>query len=420
MKKLFSPIIFLSLLLVGSFGYGATAKANYNYSIECPSTGGPYVLLVTAYNNVYETTGAPSFDPIPGVGVNEVCAPPNSSIKDLVEKKLLPQEYKGASIINTEMLECDDALIGGGSDKYDWDNNATFNAAYDKKITWQKVTSRQCIKAPTTRTVRIRYEIKGPALSNQFIYYIGPYDPATAQKNKGTNPEGVKQQCAIYKKSSDCNQNNQCYFASGFCYPQEIGKQKEKDAAAAIENEQNSNIVCSTVIKDTVSACAENPEACQAQCNKFSKCVYSDNACLEKSALSEEQLKTITGDAIDAYLKDKYPTPTGYLSKILPPCAFSGTCRSIQDLIILGINIAKFLFSIIGTIAFVMFVYGGFRMMLSMGNPDGVTHGKDAMVHAIIGIVISFSAYLIITFILNVFQVGSDFRAIGMIIKYFI
>lgn len=119
------------------------------------------------------------------------------------------------------------------------------------------------------------------------------------------------------------------------------------------------------------------------------------------------QANSITSD----YLKGRYPKPDGYDGP-LPDCAFSGTCRSTSDLVILLINIAKFLFSIIGVVAFAAFVYGGFMMIFSFGNSDKVGQGKDAMVAAVVGLIIAFGAYMIINFVLTALGVDENFRGV--------
>ena len=128
---------------------------------------------------------------------------------------------------------------------------------------------------------------------------------------------------------------------------------------------------------------------------------------------------TSTGPSLDArgvpanyYDEEKKGVPG-----ILPKCAFlssgcDGENADINIFVELGINIAKFIFAIIGTVAFVMFVYGGFRMILSFGNPDEFKKGKEALVAAVIGMIIAFGAYLIVNFILSTLQVGQDFRVV--------
>ncbi len=56
---------------------------------------------------------------------------------------------------------------------------------------------------------------------------------------------------------------------------------------------------------------------------------------------------------------------------------------------------------IVGSLALAMFIYGGFMWMLSAGNSEMVTKGKNTLVWAAIGLVIVFSAYAITKFILD-------------------
>ncbi len=128
--------------------------------------------------------------------------------------------------------------------------------------------------------------------------------------------------------------------------------------------------------------------------------------------------------AVNAAVTTTFQTnaPAGYYDEekkgvpaILPRCAFDpygcvGENADINLFVTLGINFAKFIFAIIGTVAFVMFVYGGFTMILSFGSAEKFKKGKDILVAAVVGMIIAFGAYLIVNFILNVLQVGSDFR----------
>ncbi|MBU0649439.1 pilin [Patescibacteria group bacterium] len=60
------------------------------------------------------------------------------------------------------------------------------------------------------------------------------------------------------------------------------------------------------------------------------------------------------------------------------------------------INFADFLLSIVGSIALLMFVFGGFTWLTSGGATDKVTKGKDIMVNTAIGLAIVFAAATVI------------------------
>ena len=48
---------------------------------------------------------------------------------------------------------------------------------------------------------------------------------------------------------------------------------------------------------------------------------------------------------------------------------------------------------VVGSIALLMFVYGGITWMTSAGNPEKVKSGRDIIVWSVIGLVVIFSAY---------------------------
>lgn len=78
----------------------------------------------------------------------------------------------------------------------------------------------------------------------------------------------------------------------------------------------------------------------------------------------------------------------------------------------LGINdpnilIGKIIASVlgfVGTLALVMFIYGGFTWMLSGGSPDKVKKGRDIFVWATLGLVMIFSSYIIVKFIFDLLK----------------
>ena len=49
-----------------------------------------------------------------------------------------------------------------------------------------------------------------------------------------------------------------------------------------------------------------------------------------------------------------------------------------------------------GSLALLMFIYGGFTWMLSGGNAEKVTKGKNTLVWASIGLIVIFSSYAMV------------------------
>jgi hypothetical protein len=54
---------------------------------------------------------------------------------------------------------------------------------------------------------------------------------------------------------------------------------------------------------------------------------------------------------------------------------------------------------IVGSLALVMFIYGGFVWMLAAGNNERVQKGKDILIWAAIGLVVIFASYAAVSFI---------------------
>mgnify|MGYP000329909870 CR=1 FL=1 len=83
-----------------------------------------------------------------------------------------------------------------------------------------------------------------------------------------------------------------------------------------------------------------------------------------------------------------------YAQKLRNPLKTS----SIPELIGIVINA---ILGIVGSIALVMFVYGGLQWMLSGGNADRVKAGRQTFVWAILGLVVIFTSYIIVRTIFN-------------------
>ena len=56
---------------------------------------------------------------------------------------------------------------------------------------------------------------------------------------------------------------------------------------------------------------------------------------------------------------------------------------------------------IVGSIALAMFIYGGFVWMTAAGNSEKVQKGKDVLIWATLGLVIIFSAYALVNFVIK-------------------
>ncbi len=70
----------------------------------------------------------------------------------------------------------------------------------------------------------------------------------------------------------------------------------------------------------------------------------------------------------------------------------------VNELIGKGINT---ILGLVGSIALIMFIYGGFVWMTAAGNKESVTKGKDIIVWSVMGLAVIFLAYAVVNFILG-------------------
>lgn len=81
-----------------------------------------------------------------------------------------------------------------------------------------------------------------------------------------------------------------------------------------------------------------------------------------------------------------------------------GATKDIPTLIGYAI---KAVMGIVGSLALVMIIYGGFVWMTAAGNAEKVSQGKNILIWAIIGLVVIFSAYILVANIINVATTGN-------------
>lgn len=86
------------------------------------------------------------------------------------------------------------------------------------------------------------------------------------------------------------------------------------------------------------------------------------------------------------------PLPGG----IQPPQEFLKTATPEQILPLYANYIFNFAIWISGTIAFLFFLYGGIRYLVSSGKPDAITSAKSQTTNALLGLLILFSSFLLL------------------------
>ncbi len=80
----------------------------------------------------------------------------------------------------------------------------------------------------------------------------------------------------------------------------------------------------------------------------------------------------------------------------------------LNDFIRLGINIARWILGIVGSLCLFMFIMGGQELLLSGGSSEKVQKGKKIFVAAIIGLLIVLGSFLIIKASLGI--IGLDWN----------
>ena len=64
-------------------------------------------------------------------------------------------------------------------------------------------------------------------------------------------------------------------------------------------------------------------------------------------------------------------------------------------------RVIRALLGVVGSLALAMFVYGGLTWMTAAGASDRVTKGKDILVWATIGLIVVFSSYMLVRFVIG-------------------
>lgn len=83
-----------------------------------------------------------------------------------------------------------------------------------------------------------------------------------------------------------------------------------------------------------------------------------------------------------------------------------GSQTSLTDIVI---NIINFAVGLIGLIALVMFIYGGFVILTAHGNAEQMKKGTHTLVYAVVGMVVVLTSYSVLNYLFtNVFNFTSS------------
>ncbi len=117
------------------------------------------------------------------------------------------------------------------------------------------------------------------------------------------------------------------------------------------------------------------------------------------SSQKAKSLAIITGSSVVALLPTvaHAETTQSAVDSVQPASAASGDLQSNIK------NIINAMLLVIGIVAVIMLIVGGFRYVLSNGNEKAVTGAKDTILYAIIGIVVALLSFAIVNFVLGQF-----------------
>ncbi|MFC1612562.1 pilin [Patescibacteria group bacterium] len=73
---------------------------------------------------------------------------------------------------------------------------------------------------------------------------------------------------------------------------------------------------------------------------------------------------------------------------------------TIEIATIIG-QVIKAVLGIVGSIALLMFLYGGFLWLTSRGNEQNITKGKNVLIWATIGLTVIFLSYILVGFVID-------------------
>ena len=81
---------------------------------------------------------------------------------------------------------------------------------------------------------------------------------------------------------------------------------------------------------------------------------------------------------------------------------------TLDDMVLIAIRASRWILGIVGSLALLMFIYGGVMFLISSGSSEKITQAKNILVAAVIGLLIVFGSFLIIQFVLKTVGVNWD------------
>lgn len=111
----------------------------------------------------------------------------------------------------------------------------------------------------------------------------------------------------------------------------------------------------------------------------------------ENTVVNAQTLPTTTGEGEEE--------TDSSVTKLNNP--LTGTDEATDVNVLIG-TVINGIMGVVGSLALLMFVYGGLLWMTSSGNSEQVEKGKKTLIYAALGLIVIFASYALVALVLNV------------------
>ncbi len=95
----------------------------------------------------------------------------------------------------------------------------------------------------------------------------------------------------------------------------------------------------------------------------------------------------------------------GIMEGVCTVCWEQGKC-SLDDFLVVFVNVADYILGIVGSLALLLFVIGGLYLLVAQGESSKIQKGKNFIIGAVVGLVIVFGAYIGVQTVTSVLLTG--------------
>lgn len=122
-----------------------------------------------------------------------------------------------------------------------------------------------------------------------------------------------------------------------------------------------------------------------------------------RKAICPSKRICFSGKCITASSQEEFAKITKAELQNTLPCNYT-----IEDMVNSGVRMVTFIFGIAGSLTLLFFIYGGYTMLTSLGNPEEIQKGRKILTGALIGLVLILSAGFLVRFIASLVLPGPE------------